>query len=343
MAFETGVSLSPSDLLAKLVTRLTTDGWTIIRTNGAPGAQVSVSDPSAAEANQFNFLADDTLATASIDCQPSRADAGIGASFFAHTGSPVTSGAAGTFCSIGHPSPNTVDQGFSGTGGGHVAYFFFTGSLPDGRYAHIVVEGTTGVYFHLHFGTIEKAGTFDGGQYMHGFTTRSTGAFVWPWTTNNQVTQSTNWMRCDDFFTGIGVTTDAGLSRWFQDSGNNFQVSGINRLSDDWFSGGLINFNQRTPFGPNLAFVWNAVTPSTGTSAYNIIGHTPDLRPCSMDGREAGETVVIGSDTWHIFPIHRKTIDGTSTTTSAYLNTFSAGPAPNNDSNLAGYAYLEVP
>ncbi len=342
MAFETGVSLSPSDLLAKLTTRLTTDGWTIVRTNGFPGGQLSVSDGSAAEANQFNFLADDTTAVAAIDCQPSRADAGGGAAFFAHTGSPNTSGLVGTFCSIGHRLSAT-DQGFSGAAGSHVAYFFFTGSTSDGRYAHVVVEGTTGVYFHLHFGTIEKAGTFDGGQYMHGMTVRNTGAFVWPWHTNNAVGQSTNWMRCDDFFTGIGVTTDAGLSRWFQDSGNNFQVSGTFRLSDQWFSGGLINFNQRTPFGPNLAFVWNSLGPSPSTSAYNIIGHTPDMRPCSMDGREAGETVVIGGDTWHIFPVHRKTIDGTSTTGSAYLNTFLAGSAPNNYSNMAGYAYLQVP
>ncbi len=342
MAFETGVSLSPSDLLSKLVTRLTTDGWTIVRTNGAPGAQVSVSDGSAAEANQFNFLADDTTAVAAIDCQPSTGDAGIGASFFAHTGSPNAAGTVGTFCSVGHRLSST-DQGFSGAAGSHVAYFFFTGSTSDGRYCHIVVEGTTGVYFHLHFGTIEKAGVFDGGQYMHGFTTRSTGAFVWPWQTNNAVGQSTNWIRCDDFYTSIGVTTDAGLSRWFQDSGNNFQVSGSNRLSDAWFSCGLIDSNQRTPFGPNLAFVWNALSPTPGATAFNVIGHTPDVRPCSMDGREAGEIIVIGGDSWRVFPVHRKTTDGTSTTSSAYTNTFAAGPAPNNDSNLAGYAYLEVP
>ncbi len=342
MAFETGVSLSPSDLLSKLVTRLTTDGWTIVRTNGSPGSQVSVFDPGAAEANQFNFLADDTTAVAAIDCQPSRADAGIGASFFAHTGSPNTSGSTGTFCSIGHRLSAT-DQGFSGAAGSHVAYFFFTSSTSDGRYCHVVVEGTTGVYFHLHFGTIEKAGVFSGGQYVHGLTVRSTGAFVWPWQTNNAVGQSTNWMRCDDFYTGVGVTTDAGLSRWFQDSGNNFAVSGTSRLSDVWFAGGLIDFNQRTPFGPNLAFAWNSLTPSVTSTPFNIIGHTPDVRPCSMDGREPGEIITIGGDDWRVFPVHRKTTDGTSTTSSAYTNTFVAGPAPNNDSNLAGYAYRVVP
>ena len=92
MAFETGTSTSPSNLLSKLVTRLTTDGWTITRTNGAPGTQVSISDGSAAGGAHFHFLADDTAATARWSCQPSRADAGSGVNFYAHTGSPDVSG-----------------------------------------------------------------------------------------------------------------------------------------------------------------------------------------------------------------------------------------------------------
>jgi len=339
MAFETGVSLSPSDLLSKLVTRLTTDGWTIVRTNGSPGAQVSVSDGSAAEANQFNFLADDTAAVAAIDCQPSRADGGSGVSFFAHTGSPNTAGTNGTFVSIGHRTSAT-DQGFSGT---HTAYFFFTGSTPDGRYAHIVVEGTAGVFFHLFFGTIAKAGTFVGGQYMTGFTTTSTGLFTWPFQFNESKFRSTSWIRCDDFFTGISVTTDAGLSRWHEAPGMAHNNGTATNYAAAWYQGGLQNFNQRSPFGPNLCIVWNAVSPSSVSTAHKILGHTPDLRLVSMDGRDPGEVLVIGADSWRIFPVHRKTLDGSSTTTSAYVNTTAAGPAPNTDSNLAGFALLEVP
>ncbi|MEE8551595.1 MAG: hypothetical protein V3T08_10120 [Gemmatimonadota bacterium] len=339
MAFETGVSLSPSDLLSKLVTRLTTDGWTIIRTNGSPGTQVSISDGSAAEANQFNFLADDTAAVAAIDCQPSRADGGIGASFFAHTGSPDASGASGTFCSIGHRTSAT-DQGFSGS---HTAYFFFTGSTPDGRYAHVVVEGTAGVFFHLYFGTIAKAGTFTGGQYMTALHVTDAGLFTWPFEFNEPGLRAKSWIRCDEFFTSISVTTDGGVSRWHEAPGMAHNNVSSSNYAANWYQGGLQNFNQRSPFGPNLCIVWNAISPSATSTAHKIIGHTPDLRLVSMDGREPGEIVIIGGDNWRIFPAHRKTTDGTSTTSSAYINTFVGGPAPNNDSNLAGFALLEVP
>jgi len=339
MAFETGVSTSPSNLLSKLVTRLTTDGWTIVRTNGSPGAQVSISDGSATEANQFNFLADDTAASARIECQPSRADGGAGVAFYAHTGSPNTSGSSGTFISMGQKS-STGDQGFSGS---HVAYFFFTGSTADGRYCHIVVEGTTGVYFHLFFGTIAKAGTFTGGQYMTALNVTTAGSFNWPFQFNEAKANSTSWIRCDDFFTSVSVTTDAGVSRWHEGPGMAHNNGSTANYAATWYQGGLQSFNQRTPFGPNLCIVWNAVSPSAANTAHKIVGHTPDLRICSMDGREPGDVLTIGADDWRIYPAHRKTTDGTSQTTSAYVNTFVGGPAPNNDSNLAGFALLEVP
>lgn len=338
MAFETGVSTSPSDLLSKLVTRLTTDGWTIVRTNGSPGAQVSISDASATETNQLNFLADDTAATASIACQPSRTDGGSGVSFFAHTGSPNTSGSNGTFVSIGHRN-SSADQGFSGS---HVAYFFFTGTTADGRYCHIVVEGTSGVYFHLAFGTIAKAGTFTGGQYVTGLNVTTAGVFNWPFEFNEAKTQSTSWIRCDDFFTSISVTTDSGTSRWHEAPGMAHNNISSSNYAAPWYQGGLQSFNQRTPFGPNLCIVWNSIGPFAVSTAHKILGHTPDFRLCSMDGRESGEVVTIGADDWRIYPAHRKTTDGTSTTSSAYVNTFTGGGAPNHDSNLAGFALKEV-
>ena len=339
MSYETGVSTSPSNLLSKLVTRLTTDGWTIVRTNGSPGAQVSVSDGSATEGNQFNFLADDTAINANISCQPSRADGGAGVAFYNHTGSPKNAGTLGTYVVCGHKSSST-DQGFSGS---HTAYHFFTGSTSDGRYCHVVVEGTAGVFWHLSFGTLEKAGSFTGGQYMTALELDNSGNVMWPFQFANPVTRATQWVRCDEFFTGISVTTDGGSSRWFEDIGMAHNQGNAQGLVKAYYQGGLINFSQRTPFAPNLISVWNSLTPSISVTNYKILGHTPDLRLVSMDGRESSEQIIIGSDTWHIFPVHRKTTDGTSTTSSAYINTFTGGGAPNHDSNLAGFAYLEVP
>lgn len=338
MAFETGVSLSPTDLLSRLVTRLTTDGWTIIRTNGSPGAQVSISDASAALGTQFNFLADDTAATASWSCQPSAGDGGSGVAFYDHAGSPDNSGSSVGYVSFGHEA-STTDQGFSGT---HTAYFFFTGTTSAGRYCHVVVEGTAGVYFHLNFGTAEKAGTFDGGAYMSALSVDSDSNIHWLWDfTAGGGTAGTNWFRNDDHFTSVGQSTDAGVSRWFEDVAFAGNQGGNQQMYAPLYQGGLQSFNQRTPFCPIWLHVFNSISPSPVTTAYKICGHIPDMRFCSMDGREPGETIVIGVDTWHIFPMHRKTTDGVSTTSSAYVNTFTGGGAPNNDSNLMGLAYRQ--
>lgn len=340
MAYETGVSTSPSNLLSKMVTRLTTDGWTIVRTNGSPGAQVTISDGSATEGNVFNFLADDTAATASWSCQPGRVDGGSGVAFYAHTGSPNTSGTGGTFVSFGHRLSSS-DQGFSGS---HTAYHFYTGSTSDGRYCHIVVEGTAGVFWHLMFGTCEKAGTFSGGQYMSALNVGSTSVqnhWLWDFAAPTSTT-GTNWFRNDDHFNSIGQSTDAGVSEWFEDVAFAGNIGGSINMNGPLYQGGLQVFNQRTPFCPIWLHVFNALTPVPQTTAWKLCGHIPDARFCSMDGREPSDSITIGSDTWDIYPMHIKTTDGVSTTTSAYTNTFTAGGAPNNDSNLMGMAYRRV-
>lgn len=338
MAFETGVSLSPSDLLSRLETRLNTDGWTIIRNIGSPGSQLSVSDSSAAVGTQFNFIADNTAASAHIKMQPSTGDAGIGAAFYAHTGSPNTSGTIGSYVSMGH-EPSLTDQGFSGT---HVAYFFFTGSTSAGRYCHIVVEGTAGVYFHMMFGTVEKAGTFSGGAYASATSFDDTSSLHWMWEfTGPSPGVATNWFRNDDHFTSIGQTTDVGASRWFEDVAFAGNIGSSTQMFAPLYQGGLQTFNQRTPFCPIWMTVWNALSPGITTTAWKLCGHIPDVRFVSMDGREPGETIVIGADTWHIFPMHRKTTDGSSITSVAYTDTFSSGSAPNHDSNLMGLAFRQ--
>lgn len=339
MAFETGVSTSPSDLLSKLVTRLTTDGWTIVRTNGSPGAQVTIQDTSATAGTFFSFLADNTAASANLSGQPHVADGGSGVAYYAHTGSPSSGGAVGTTVSMGH-RPGTTDQGFSGT---HTAYFFFTGTSTGGRYCHIVVEGTAGVYFHMHFGTMEKAGDFSGGAYMAASTFGSLGTRVhWIWEFSADISVNTEWIRDDDHYNSVGQSTDAGVSEWFEHAGMAGQIGGTQNMEAPLYQSGLQSFNQRTPFSPIWLRTWNSLAPTAASTTWKLVGHVPDVRFCSMDGREPGEVITIGADDWRIFPMHRKTTDGVSTTSSAYTNTNTGGGAPNNDSNLMGLAYREV-
>ena len=337
MAYQTGVSTSPSNLLTSLATRLSTDGWTIVRSNGlaesGSSLQLSVSDPGIPEGNQYNFVAyDSPAANARWDFQPSTGDSGSSANFYAHTGSPDNSGSNETYCRFGNNRISGADQGFAGSS---VAYHFFSGTTPSGaRYCHIVVEGTAGVFFHIHFGTYEKAGSFIGGQYatMHVQDADNSSQQSWPLQFNPNIQCGRAWHRFDDY-KGSG---SPGWRRLYGFTSNN----GASDLTRALYQGGLDEATQRTPFGPILMPYWETNTPST-SNAWVLAGHIPDLMAVSMDGREPGEIITLGSDDWHLFPIHRKTTDGTSVTTSAYQNTYTSGSAPNNDSNLMGLAYRE--
>lgn len=339
MAYETGVSTSPSNLLSKIeifttVTLPVPERWTLIRNNGAPGGQLSISDPTASEANQFNFIADDTAETAHIACQPSRADDGDGLGlYYQHPGSPVTSGPART-ARMGHPDSAT-NQGF---GGSHVAYHLFSGSTSDGFYLHVVCEGDAGVFFHLSFGTIEKAGAFSGGQYVTAMQTNDDVQICWPFSWFPGGWNSTQWLRNDDVLTGGTITTDGGTSRWTEDFG---MTNSSTSLSLAWYGGGVLPWSQRTPFGPNLLVTWESLS----VGDFVILGHTPDIRLVSMNGRVPGEVVTLGSDDWHLFPVHVKNSarGGSTGNTNSYKNTFHGTGPPDNDSNLAGFAYREIP
>ena len=134
MSFTSGTSTSPSNLLSTVNTFLTgTAGWTAIRTNGSPGAQVSFND--AASGLQMNILADDSANTARWDFQPSLGDGGAGVDFYDHTDTPDDTGNAGTFPRFGNGHTCTADQGFSGSSN---YWIFADATSASDRYCHVV-------------------------------------------------------------------------------------------------------------------------------------------------------------------------------------------------------------
>ena len=336
MAYETGVSSSPTDLVSKIYTRAGTDGWTQVRNNGAvtgsSGNQHSISDSGV----QFNMVGFDTTNQGEIRLQPSTGDGGAGVQFYNHTGSPNTTGSNGTFVRCGHGDAS-FELGFTGS---HVAYHLFSGDTPGGaKYIHAVVEGVAGVFFHLWMGTIEKAGTFTGGAYATGTCYRTaTSSVVWPFGFGHSTTLATQWIRGDSLYT-------AGSPGWRTLQGFAHKVSAtLPGMAEDTYYGGALAFNGRTPMGPVLAPFWNTTgTPTVTTTGWYLLGHLPDVRLISMEGREPGEQIELGGDTWHCFPVYRKTTDGTSITTDAFSPTFTASSGSNTyDSNIAGFAYRET-
>ena len=361
IVYETGISTGASDLLTKLKTfAVSTAGWTLVRDNGAGSTgsgypsprprgdgtsnQVSLTDASAAEDNQFNFFYDNTAAYAHLMMQPSVGDSGAGAEFFEHDGTPNDTGTA-QYVSCGQMM-STADQGFSGS---HKAYHFFGDALTDGRYIHVVVEGTTGVFWHMSFGTIIKAGDLNGGQYMvgHQQPSSSPATDIWPYQQDEGNLAGHSWIRFDDGYTANSVTTDGGTSRWFQGFGD----ASLNGGGTDVFTFGLYQYgpqygwNSRTSMAPVVAFARNRPqSAAQGTypmlNGFMILGTVPNVRQISVESFDDGESLTIGSDEWLVFPMHVKNPDTVEASNGRWSDKLdSAGPAPNGSSGYMGLAY----
>lgn len=348
MAFQTGVSTSPSNFLSTMITFAGANGWTIIRTNGATsaglpspqatsGAQSSIFDPGAtlpgSEQAQFNFVPfDSPNSKAEIKMAPSTGDGGSGVQFWQHPGSPIGSYTRADITCMGHAGGSGAgdqDLGFSGP---HVSYNLYAGQNPDGsRYIQGFVEGTTNTFFHIFFGTFVKSGAYDGGQYITATYIDGNERYHTPFQFDSSIgNQTVSYVRMDNAF-------GSGSPGWRDMMGWAFTQGSSTGLVHATYSGGLNSFNGRTPLGVNIMGYYETNTPAINTSDWKPMGHTQDLRLVSMDGREPNSQITLGSDTWDIVPAFRK---GTNTTTSAYTKT---GTDNNQVSNQQGYAFRRIP
>lgn len=319
MAFETSTFTDPADLLSKLNTFLLANGWTSNTggTGGSPASsQYSFNDGAG---GHFHMIPRNDLGE--IHGQPATAYVNSSTNFYAHTGTPSSAGTDGTFPKMGGLP----------TSGTNTYYFFAPNAAP--RYVHVVARFTSGEYTHMAFGTCRKYGSYTGGQYFAALSWRPTvtSGHQFPFEDDLASAWSAQWARCDGAF-GLATPT------WTERIGWGMNV-GINTTNSDkrfllpLFAGGLIELTQRTPLAPNILKV------STATPKWILIGDTPDLKFCSMQGRNPdGETITIGSDTWYLFPVRRMGA-APDTGANAYNTT---GTQPNHVTNYAGLAYKRI-
>lgn len=350
MAYTTSVTIgNPNEMLDLIRDEMVTDGWVLERSDGLPSGGKVLSDASADEATFVSARARNTGFDANTNVGVGTADSVSPAEVWDLPGSPDNLD-DGRIINFGQRESSII-QGFEGDDSGGADYTrvsVFTGdnAAGNGRYMHCVAECRPGLFWHLLFGTINKAGTFSGGFYCTGSAVGDSGGdSIWPfeWNMPRSSSRGTSWIRCDDFFTGVSQTGDGGTSRWFEDWAFAGQEGAVANMFGPLYQGGLQAFNQRTPFAPIWAIIHNSTSSNPINTAWKLLGHIPDVRFCSMEGREPNETITIGGDTWHLFPMFRKTTDGVSILGDAYKNTFASGSAPNDDSNLMGLAYKENP
>jgi hypothetical protein len=215
------------------------------------------------------------------------------------------------------------------------AWFF-----EDNHYIHVVVETSSGIYAHFGAGQLDKFNDWTGGEYVYGqrFNTTPSAA---------QLSRSSTFLLDGHFENGSAtdILTNAqnyaatihvesmgeqgGSEKWMVCMGNQASASlGSDRATNarrhmlggfraGWFPANFGRFRATVgravvPMYPIVPFYWNRTTNNiTGP-----LGQMKDVRGLNIYNFADEEEILVGSDTWVVFPTYRRT--PTTSTTTAY-------------------------
>lgn len=209
--------------------------------------------------------------------------------------------------------------------------------FEDDHYFHAVVQTSTVTYRHFGAGLLTKYNDYTGGEYVYGHRQDNlfsgNNSFIVGNNTyllSGQLRDTTpGILNAEDYAATIhveGLDNQPGSGKYAVCMG----TQGSTNLGQDrqgtpqdrihflgGFGGGPFEralsqyrgTKQRAlnPMRPILPFYWNRTTDNI----YGPMGEMPDVRGVNIKNFTAGEEVVIGSDTWVLFPISRN--DGTDT------------------------------
>ena len=279
MAYETGTASGPADLINNRLTAFAiAQGWTV--TTLADGNK-SIHKGDA----YFSFLPGTDY-------------------IFIHGNTSVDAGANWD----AQPGKNTHYAAVSNCAGPFIAYHFFAGA----DYIHCVIEVSAGVFSNFSFGTLEKAGTYTGGQYF--------AATRWYDNANYRNYPNTGYhaVMFDSTSTTYNrsgaVRADGVQGRtWHHNCYDNASGSltneskGTVRQNSIWGQSHNLamkspsTFNNGTPLVPIMIFISDSDYKAT------LAGRPQDIRAVNMQNLAPGETITLGADEWMVFPIRAKT------------------------------------
>lgn len=227
-------------------------------------------------------------------------------------------------------------------------HIFGTAVDTDYPFIACVIEYGFNVYRHIYFGKMEARGNYTGREVISA--------------SNGQITQSAstqNWfdpLRSHLFTSHQSATSvpDVGGVRIIHadnsDEWRQFRQTTVNSSSPmDEYAGNEVigGFND----GPNDGFVMRGKSPFAGSNqlvpinlyapesisgdtSFRPIGRPPGVRMVNMEDLEPGAQIVVGNETWRVFPDASKN--------SAITITQGANNFPTYESSYyLGYAYLE--
>ncbi|QZI85675.1 hypothetical protein CPT_Summit_019 [Stenotrophomonas phage Summit] len=206
-------------------------------------------------------------------------------------------------------------------------FWFFEGEEGDSQYAYVVCEVTTGVFKHFHVGKLKKRGqTYENGNfvtcsnwYYNSTSVTDQPDSSWHSAPFDDVNNSSN------LYNGMVVRLDLGgvSPRWWK-SNPYFANSRVNELRVGYRGGdsygtihalkdwGLSTETGRTPLSPLHTSIYR------GDGYYSYIGEPPGVRYIDITNYEGAQELAVGSDTWLVFPVHRKIFTSQSPYSAAY-------------------------
>lgn len=304
MAFEFAQATTVQDLFNKLSTFAVANGWT---QDHAASGRLFLS-----KSTVFVSFRWDTATPANVGIYQALAFAGSGTDPGNHTndsGQGIVTGTNATLAT--GRSVALVNSSMN--------YWFF----EEDTYIHVVVETTVGsaAFRHFGFGIGTKFGTWTGGEYSYGqkqSTTAGTGTLAVRSDATNLLDGLASGVAMTPFVASVhveGLPSQAGTSKWglVWDGGipSTNDRAGNGRV---WLPGG---FRAGTTTGPLARFSGTALqmllplTPlntfysPNSTTVYPLLT-MPDVRAVNIKDYAGGQEIVVGSDTWVVFPSRQK-------------------------------------
>lgn len=305
MAYENGTATSQEDLMTKLRTFATSNGWTSDDWD-------TTNDEFAMHRNSIypSFRWDNTASTGGISIHQALGFTG-GQTPGNHPNDSGNGQKAGT--------PINTERRLDRIGDGTFPnYYFFSGSV----YLHVVLEYATGLYRHMVFGELEKVGTWTGGEFTMGH--------IWSTAAGQKdnPTYAAHYLPFDAVHNNLANETGTVHLEGFPDqpaSGRWGLVTAMQSgLGNDGDSNGRAPIVGGVRDGPlTTAFQFIAANPSNGyiplipiplfyayytptPDEWRLLGFVPGMRVINIRNLSEGDEFTLGSDVWKVFPWVRK-------------------------------------
>lgn len=320
MAYETGSATDLEDLLDKLNTFAVANGWTQDEFDTVNGDWALSKDTIFVSA-RWNVATPQHLAL-----YQALAFDGTGTL----PGDHSDDSGHGFNASSSHANADLDDQRHVHDigDGPFTSYHFFEDDDGTRSYINIVVQSEPGVFKHFGFGQIDKYGDWVGGEYCYGYY-NDTGS-------NQTAISATTTELFDGIFTqsmtgvgqraatvhvedlpGMGASDLWGAvigSRTTSMTGDNDANGNVLTRLLGGFRGGPVarwwgQFDGSNTIGFVPMYPIHVWHHQDSNSRVRFLGSLPDVRGISLRNFSEEEEVVIGSDTWVLFPSGRRTAD----------------------------------